>query len=250
MLQLGCERRGSEASDPTALKSVELVPLTNMVAIKAGTFMRAKFPVTITRDFWIGKYEVTQGEFTAVLGRNPSHFPGDPNRPVEKVTFYDASKYCAAVTERERAAGHLPPGYIYRLPTEAEWEHACRAGGTNLFSFGDDPSVADQFAWTGENSEAMTHPVGLKRPNAWGLYDMHGNVWEWCLDWFEPYPAAPVTDPVGPATSKYKVFKGGGWNQEVPFARSVNRFMMAPSSGIHFVGFRLVLGQTPSGPPQ
>jgi len=243
---LGCKRASSELPDGQSASSpatpASLVPLTNMVLIKAGTFMRIKFPVTITRDFWIGKYEVTQCVFTAVLVRNPSHFTGDSNRPVEKVTFLDANSYCSALTQRERKSGRLPAGYEYRLPSEAEWEYACRAGSTNLFSFGDDASIADQFAWTAANSEATTHPVGLKRPNSWGIYDMHGNVWEWCSDWFEPYPAAPLTDPVGPASSKYKLFKGGGWNQEVQFARASSRFMMSPSNGIHFVGFRVVLG--------
>jgi len=162
LCQPACDRK---TPAPT---TTELIPLTNMVAIKAGTFMRIKFPVTITRDFWMGKYEVTQGEFQGLLGRNPSHFTGDPNRPVEKVTFLDATSYCSALTKRERAAGHLPAGYEYRLPTEAEWEYASRAGSTNLFSFGNDVTNADQFAWTAENSDATTHPVGLKRPNAWG----------------------------------------------------------------------------------
>ena len=169
---------------------------------------------------------------------------------MEKVTFFDATAYCAAVTQRERNAGHLPAGYEYRLPSEAEWEYACRAGTTNLFSFGDDASIADQFAWTAENSEATPHPVGLKRPNPWGLYDMHGNVWEWCLDWFEPYRAGPLTDPAGPPSSKFKVFRGGGWNQEIEYARSANRFMMSPSNGIYFVGFRLALGPIHSRPAQ
>jgi formylglycine-generating enzyme required for sulfatase activity len=219
-----------------------------MVAIKAGTFMRIKFPVTITRDFWIGRYEVTQAEFMSVLGRNPSHFAGDSNRPVEKVSFFEASNFCFTVTLRERKAGRLTSDYEYRLPTEAEWEYACRAGATNLFHFGDDAGLAEQHAWTAENSDATTHPVGSKRPNLWGLYDTHGNVWEWCSDWFEPYPAMPLTDPVGPPTSKYKLFKGGGWNQDVEYARASSRFMMSPSNGIHFVGFRLALGATSPRP--
>lgn len=221
-----------------------------MVPIQAGTFVRLKYPVTISRDYWLAKYEVTQGEFMAVLGRNPSNFAGDTNRPVEKVTFFDALNYCATLSQREREAGRLPAGYEYRLPTEAEWEYACVAGTTNRYGFGSDTNVADQFAWTAENSDATTHPVGSKKPNTWGLYDMHGNVWEWCLDWFAPYPAGPLTDPAGPATSKFKVFKGGGWNQEIEYARAANRFMMSPSNGIHFVGFRIVLGQAPpSGKP-
>ena len=245
----GCDKGSSDASarrleSSPASSKTELVPLTNMVLIKAGSFVRGKYPVTITRDFWLGKYEVTQGEYTALMGKNPSHFPGDTNRPVERLSYFQAVAYCSAVTKREQEAGRLPPGYAYRLPTEAEWEYACRAGTTNLFSFGDDSGTADQFAWTLENSEGTTHPVGLKRPNPWGLYDMHGNVWEWCLDWFAPYPAAPLTDPTGPASNKFKVFKGGGWNQEIEFARSVNRFMMAPSSGIYFVGLRVALSQS------
>ena len=223
-----------------------LVPLTNMVPIRAGTFMRVKFPVTLTRDFWIGRYEVTQGEFTAVTGKNPSHFTGDSNRPVEKVSFIDASNYCAVVTQRERAAGRLPADHEYRLPYEAEWEYACRAGSTNLFNFGDDVAMADLYAWIGENSDGQTHPVGQKRPNAWGLYDTHGNVWEWCLDWFEPYPAMALVDPVGPATNKFKLFKGGGWDKDAPFARASSRFMMTPASGIHFVGFRMALAPIPT----
>lgn len=250
----GCDPKGAPPSPtkntalappaaPLAAATPALIPLTNMVRIKAGTYQRSRFPVTITHDFWLGKYEVTQAEFTAILGHNPSRFLGDSNRPVEKVSFLQASNYCAAISQRERAAGHLPPDYEYRLPTEAEWEYAGRSGTTNQFSFGDDLSVGDQSAWTAENSDATTHPVGLKRPNAWGLYDMHGNVGEWCSDWFEPYPAAPVSDPVGPATSKFKVFKGGGWDKDLQYARLSSRFMMAPSNGIHFVGFRLALGR-------
>jgi formylglycine-generating enzyme required for sulfatase activity len=236
--QVSCDRPA------TAPPKVELIPMTNMVPIKAGTFLRIKYPVTLSRDFWLGRYEVTQGEYEAIMGKNPSHFPGDPNRPVEKVTHLDAAAYCEALTRRERAAGRLPIGYNYRLPTEAEWEYACRAGTTNFFSFGDATTEADRYAWTSENAETTTHPVGLKRPNPWGLHDMHGNVWEWCSDWFAPYSPGPVTDPVGPAQSKYKVFRGGGWNQAIEFARSSNRFMMGVSNGIYFVGFRVALSQS------
>jgi formylglycine-generating enzyme required for sulfatase activity len=237
--QAGCGQRSSRSS-----ASAEVVPLTNMIPIKAGTFMRQKYPVTLTRDFWLGKYEVTQGEYETVMGKNPSHFPGDSNRPVEKVRHTEATAYCAAVTKREARAGRLPSGYAYRLPTEAEWEYACRAGTTNLFSFGDDGAVSDQYAWTLENSEATTHPIGLKRPNPWGLYDMHGNVWEWTSDWFVDYPTAELKDPVGPPQGTFKVFRGGGWNHAIELARSRNRFMMAPTNGIHFVGFRIALGET------
>ena len=250
LLLTACRERSSASIDRTddatpAAPTLTLIPLTNMVRIPAGAFVRIRQPVTITRDYWLGKYEVTQAEYAALTGQNPSHFTGDSNRPVEKLSCLDAQAYCAALTTRERQAGRLPDRLAYRLPTEAEWEHACRAGTTNRFSFGDDPAAAPDFAWTLENSESTTHPVGLKRPNPWGLHDMHGNVWEWCQDWFAPYPDAPAVDPVGPATSKFKVFRGGGWNQEVQFARSGNRFMMSPSNGIYFVGFRVALG----GPP-
>lgn len=249
----GCKRRNAAQPDRTSTTApptnrMALVPLTNMVLIKAGAFVRIRQPVTLTRDFWLGKYEVTQGEYAALMGKNPSHFQGDSNRPVEKLTFFDAQAYCAALSAREREAGRLPADYQYRLPTEAEWEHACRAGTTNRFSFGDDPQAAERFAWTLENATSTTHPIGLKQPNPWGLHDVHGNVWEWCLDWFAPYPEGAAVDPVGPASGKFKVFRGGGWNQEVQFARSGNRFMMSPSNGIHFVGFRLALSQIPPAP--
>jgi len=215
-----------------------------MILIKAGSFVRQKQLITLTRDFWLAAHEVTQGEYQTVMGKNPSKFQDNPSHPVERVGFYQAQDYCAAITRRETQAGRLSSGYVYRLPTEAEWEYACRAGTTNLFSFGDDASIADQYAWTLENSEAQTHPVGLKRPNPWGLYDIHGNVWEWTLDWFDHYPEKALTDPVGPTGGTLKVFRGGSWNHTVELARSRNRFMMSPTNGINFVGFRLALGHT------
>lgn len=250
LCQTGCGKKSaSVAETPPPAPQKQIVPLTNMVAVKAGQFLRGKHVITLTHDYWIAKYEVTQGEFMALMGTNPSHFTGDTNRPVEKVKQVDAAAYCAAITRRERAAGKLPDGLAYRLPTEAEWENACRAGSTNQFSFGDDTALADQFAWTSENADAATHPIGQKKSNAWGLHDMHGNVWEWCADWFEPYPQMNLTDPIGPSTSKFKVFRGGSWNHAIEFARSSNRFMMAADAGIHFVGFRIALGvELPVGP--
>jgi len=246
---LGCSREPSgpasaQTNSFSAPPKVGLIPLTNMVLIKAGTFRRLKHSVTISRDYWIGKYEVTQAEYAGLMGKNPSHFKDKPDAPVEKTSYFDAMAYCSALTQRERQAGRLPPGYEYRLPTEAEWEYACRAGTTNQFSFGDTATDADQYAWTLENSAGSPHPVGQKRPNPWGLHDVHGNVWEWCLDWFSVYPATDTTDPSGPAQGKMKVFRGGGWNNDALFARTANRFMMAPTNGIHFVGFRATLSQT------
>jgi formylglycine-generating enzyme required for sulfatase activity len=251
LLAFGCKRREiiapinqphNQSAEAAAGPAKQILPITNMVPIKAGSFMRGKFRVTLTHDFWIGKYEVTQGEYVALMTNNPSNFDGDPNRPVEKVKFNDAQAYCDLLTKRESAAGHIPSGYSYRLPTEAEWEYACRAGTTNQYSFGEDPKLADDYVWYLENSEGSTHPVGQKKPNPWGLYDMHGNVWEWCSDWFAPFAKKDETDPVGPPTSKFKVFHGGGWNHAIEFARPGNRIMMPPDNGIHFVGFRVVLG--------
>lgn len=242
-----CKKQNPPAvvNDQAVGHQTPVLPITNMVPIKAGTFVRMNQKVTLTRDFWIGKYEVTQGQYTAIMNANPSHFKdGGTNSPVEKVSNIDAQAYCAELTRRERAAHRLPPNYEYRLPTEAEWEYACRAGSTNLYSFGNDPSLAADFAWTAENSGDKPHPVGEKKPNPWGLHDMHGNVWEWCLDYFEPYPPGDLIDPVGPGPTKFKIFRGGGWNNDIEMARCSNRFMMAPASGIFFVGFRLVLART------
>lgn len=246
---LGCSRESgnqtsaeNSSNNPVHIeKKVEILPLTNMVFIKAGSFVRLKHTITVSKDFWLGKYEVTQAEYVALMGKNPSHFMEDTNAPVEKLSYNDAAAYCEALTKREREVGRLSLNYEYRLPTEAEWEYACRAGTTNFFSFGNSETNAGEYAWTWENSEEHTHPVGQKKPNPWGLYDMHGNVWEWCQDWFAPYPTNNLVDPVGPREGKVKVFRGGGWNNEAKFARSSNRFMMAPASGIYFVGFRVAL---------
>lgn len=238
----GCERPAGPSAVTPGQPAIAFVPPTNLVLIRAGAFDQLNRRVTLSRDFWVGRFEVTQGEYEALMGKNPSHFTGDPQRPVEKVTHVDATRYCALLTARELAAGRLPAGYVYRLPTEAEWEYACRAGSTNHFSFGDDTAQADRYAWTQENSDGASHPVGLKAPNAWGLYDVHGNVWEWCEDWYVNFPAGAVTDPLGPPTGKFKVFRGGGWGHEVKFAQAANRFGMPPSNGIYFVGFRVALG--------
>ncbi len=246
----GCDRGRPSGPKPTAEPEVvRVVPITNMVFLPAGSYLRGGQEVTLSDGFWMGRYEVTQGEFEEVTGANPSHFSGDARLPVEKVSHSGAVQYCRLLSERERGAGRLPRGYLYRLPTEAEWEYACRAGSTNRFSFGDDELLAVDYAWISENSEGQTHPVGEKAPNAWGLHDMHGNVWELCHDWFEVFPTNAVTDPMGPVTGEYRVFRGGGWDHEAKFARCANRFMMGPSNGIYFVGFRMVLAREVSRQP-
>ena len=188
-------------------------PPANMVFIPPNTFTMGsptneldrnifegpQTTVTLTRGFWIGKYEVTQGEYLAVMGTNPSDFPGDLSRPVSSVSWLDATNYCWLLTQRELAAGRIPAGSQYRLPTEAEWECAARAGTTTRFSYGDDPSYASltNYAWFLDlgHPDLTVHPVGQKLPNPWGLYDMAGNVWEWCQDWYGDQPGGVQTDP-------------------------------------------------------
>ncbi len=236
-------------------------PPTNMVFIPPNTF-RLGSPanetgraadegpqtvVTISHGFWMGKFEVTQREYLAVIGSNPSGFPGDLNRPVESVSWLDATNYCAKLTQQELAAGRIPAGSHYRLPTEAEWEYAARAGTSTRFSYGDDPALTGltNYAWYAVNSGNMTHPVGQKAPNPWRLYDMEGNVLEWCLDWYGPYPGAFETDAQGPASNAIgvKVIRGGAWNGFETDCRSARRQTEGVSPFIHdfILGFRVVL---------
>jgi formylglycine-generating enzyme required for sulfatase activity len=218
-----------------------------MVWIAPGTFTRGGSEVTISRGFGMSKYEVTQAQYKAVVGTDPSHFKGD-NNPVEKVSWHDAVAYCTKLTGKEKAAGRLPVGYEYRLPTEAEWEYACRAGTTTLFSFGDDESKLGEYGWYGSNSGHTTHSVGEKKPNGWGLYDMHGNVYEWCQDWYGNYPGGSVTDPQGPATGSYRVARGGCWDTDAGGerggCRSEGRGYYSPVRAMYCTGFRPVLAPT------
>ncbi len=200
--------------------------------------------VTISRGFFIGKHEVTQAEYAAVTGSNPSTFTSDPSLPVENVDWHEATNYCALLTAREQAAGRIATYCVYRLPTEAEWEYACRAGTTTRFSFGDDPGYASlsSYAWFDSNSAGSTHPAGLKSANPRGLHDMHGNVWEWCLDWWSgSLPGGTVADPQGPPTGSYRVFRGGSWFSGARSCRSASRGSFSPNSSGFSIGFRVVL---------
>ena len=247
---------------------------TNMVFIPPGTFRMGsptnevdrwewegpQTAVTISRGYWMGKFEVTQGEYLAVMGINPSWFNGDRtaenwqdygtdlSRPVESVSWFDATAYCAALTEQERAAGRIAANAVYRLPTEAEWEYACRGWTSTRFSYGDDPGYTNltNYAWYRDNSEGQTHPAGQKLPNPWGLHDMHGNVFEWCQDWFGDYPGGIALDPQGPSTGSDRVIRGGGWRGWVVwgyarYCRSALRFDLYPVDGYGLIGFRAVL---------
>jgi formylglycine-generating enzyme required for sulfatase activity len=210
--------------------------------------------VTISRGFWMGKYLVTQGDYLSLMGSNPSYFttndlgghPISPDltRPVEQVSRDDATNYCARLTQQERAAGRIATNSVYRLPTEAEWEYACRGWTSTRFSYGDDPGYTNltNYAWYSDNSTNMTHPVGQKLPNPWGLYDMHGNVWEWCQDyWYGLYPGGIALDPQGPATGLDRVIRGGGWNDGAGYCRSAVRGDGNPGYRFVFIGFRVVL---------
>ena len=155
---------------------------------------------------------------------------------MERVSSIDVLNFCRKLTERERAAGRLPEGYAYTLPTEAQWEYACRAGTT-----GDYAGDLDSMGWYSSNSGTTTHAVGQKQANAWGLHDMHGNVWEWCADWYGNYPGGSVTDPTGAPWGVARVFRGGGWAESVGGCRSANRGGSGPAGYIHDLGFRLAL---------
>lgn len=203
--------------------------------------------VTLTRGFWMGVCEVTQAEYKAVMETNPSRFLGDPQLPVERVTWREAMDYCARLNQRHATDGTLPRGYLYRLPTEAEWEYACRAGTTSRFNFGDDPSglLLPGYAWFGDNSDSAPHPVGTKTANAWGLHDLHGNVLEWCLDAATgSLPGGHVTDYRAPESGSLRIARGGSWLYGAKACRSANRDSYGETTRCSDVGFRVVLAPT------
>jgi formylglycine-generating enzyme required for sulfatase activity/tRNA A-37 threonylcarbamoyl transferase component Bud32 len=209
------------------------------ILIPAGQFMMGSdeyqdekpiHQVRISRPFEMAKYEVTQEQWQTVMDDNPGAFKGEANLPVEQVSWDDVQEFILRMNARK-------DGYVYRLPTEAEWEYACRAGTT-----GDYAGDLDEMAWYSDNSDQKTHPVGEKMPNAWGLYDMHGNVWEWCRDWYadDYYKQSPNVDPTGSGTGSDRVIRGGGWGSAAQYLRSANRDGDAPAVRGILLGFRLV----------
>jgi formylglycine-generating enzyme required for sulfatase activity len=228
-------------------------PATGMafVEIPAGTFtmgspgdepgreaQERQHAVTISRSFWLGAYEVTQAEWRRVMGTNPSRFTSlDDSRPVEHVTWYEAHEFLDRLTARS-------PGHTFRLPTEAEWEFACRAGTTSAYSVGSALTRADANIApspdTPVSARGQTMRVGSFRPNAWGLFDMHGNVWEWTADDHCRYPEGPVTDPVGACGAPLKVIRGGSWYFAADSARCALRYTHRAQDRGFSLGFRAV----------
>ncbi|MEW6756506.1 MAG: SUMF1/EgtB/PvdO family nonheme iron enzyme [Candidatus Latescibacterota bacterium] len=187
--------------------------------------------VTISRGFWLGRCEVTQAQWQVVMGSNPSRFPG-PSRPVETVSWSHVQEF---IRKLNQAYGQT----AYRLPTEAEWEYACRAGTSTPWSFGSEESRLAQYAWCDANSGGSTHDVGTKASNAWGLFDMHGNVWEWCQDWYDGYASGVARDPPGPASGSVRVLRGGSFDLVARCARSADRGGHTPVNRGGDVGCRL-----------
>lgn len=272
----GLASRGLQIADKLAEQNAKTVKqfideqyLTNSLGMKfrlipAGTFIMGspeteedrednedQHEVTISRAFWMGVHEVTQKQYEKVMGANPSWFQGNnvkadsSNHPVETVSWDDTVQFCNRLSElpQEKKAER-----VYRLPTEAEWEYACRAGSMAAYCFGDDSELLANYAFFWELSEDQTHPVGQKMPNAWGLYDMHGNVWEWCSDWYGEYPKRAVSDPTGPAKGSSRVCRGSCWDDIAAGCRSAYRGKTDPSNHDISIGFRVAL--SPSGIPQ
>ncbi len=222
----------------------------NMVLVDGGTFKRDDYSVTVS-SFFIGKYEVTQKEWQSIMGNNPSDFKGD-NRPVEEVTWYDAVEYCNKLSKKEG----LTPVYTingnnvtcnwsangYRLPTEAEWEYAARGGNKSKGYTYSGSNIVGNVAWYDSNSSSQTHDVGTKAPNELGIYDMSGNVWEWCWDWYDSsyYSNSPKNDPKGANSGSDRVVRGGSWYLNDFGCRVAYRVYSSPGFGNGGLGLRVL----------
>jgi formylglycine-generating enzyme required for sulfatase activity len=226
-----------------------------MVLIPAGEFLmgspvsdkdarpneKPQHRVRITKPFYLGKYLVTQEQWKAVMGKNPSQFKG-PKNPVERVSWDDCQQFLDKLNAKSADRG----GRKFQLPTEAQWEYACRAVSTTRYCFGNEESGLGEYAWYNANSgtkvdqDCKTHPVGEKKPNAWGLYDVHGNVWEWCADWYDDhedyYAGSPTDDPTGPATGSMRVVRGGSSFSPASYCRAAARGNWPPESRRNFDG--------------
>jgi formylglycine-generating enzyme required for sulfatase activity len=255
MIQMDCQVLAQAPKEITNSIGMKLV------LIPKGTFMmgspeteegrgvdETQHQVTISNDYYLGVTEVTQGQYEKVMGTNPSYFQKRVIRksdssmyPVEQVSWEDAVEFCKKLSDlpEEKKAGR-----VYRLPTEAEWEYACRAGSKTAYIFGASATSLGDYAWFRGNSDQQTHPVGEKKPNAWGLYDMHGNVWEWCSDWLGDYPKGSVSDPSGPNKGSFRVDRGGNWFFGAALCRSAFRDGSDPSYRNNGSGFRVALSSS------
>jgi len=259
-----CEK--NEGNKSRVMQIPVMVKL-EMIWIEPGTFVMGspeaeqgrnvyeiQHEVTLTKGYWLGKYEVTQLQYWTIMGENPSRFSAH-DHPVEHVSWNDAMDFCARLTEIGRRTKNLSKWYKYTLPTEAQWEYACRAGtatalnnGKNLtdkcVENGRDCPNMDEVGWYDRNSRFTTHPVGQKKPNAWGFYDMHGNVWEWCLDRYKKdhyCRTSASTDPMGPDNGTTHVLRGGCCNTNANGCRSAYRRGGDPGGHIASAGFRVAL---------
>jgi formylglycine-generating enzyme required for sulfatase activity len=240
---------------PEQAKVVTAAGGLKLALIPAGTFLmgspdtepgrrenESPHEVTLTRAFYLGVCPITQEQFAAVTGRNPAHFHakngGGPQHPVESVSWDEAVAFCERLSALpgERAAGRN-----YRLPTEAEWEYACRAGTRTAFAGGDELGPADANI-AADGSPGQTTPVGAYRANLFGLCDLHGNVWEWCADWYRGgyYRASPPRDPAGPEQGEFRVLRGGSWRSQPATCRAAYRNALAPHHRDRYTGFRVV----------
>ncbi len=240
------------AADPEPELSVELGSgiRIEFVLVKPGTFIMGSkkgwdhteepaHEVTITRPYYLGKFEVTQAQWLSVVGDNPGS-PKDKidsgNRPVNNVSWDDImTKFIPNLAKR------MPPGLIPRLPTEAEWEYACRAGSQTSYCYGDNEYDMGPYGWYDANAGWVVQPVGDRKPNDWGLYDMHGNVWEWCSDWMDSYEDKKATDPTGPAEGALKALRGGCIFIKPSLCRSTFRIGFATKYRGDNVGFRIAV---------
>ena len=246
------------AKSAVAVEEIMKVVCVDMelVGIKPGLFLQGSEngyanekptrSVNLSHPFFMARHPVTQHQFWTIMHRNPSYFEGD-DLPVETTSWNEAVEFCRRLTEIERVARRIPSSLHFRLPTEAEWEYCCRAEPADGSGVGRDYTWSDvgaelltEYAWVDGNSEETTHPVGGRKPNRWGLHDLHGNVAEWCQDWYGPYTADEATDPKGPETGRRKVRRGGGWSSIARRCRCADRAGVAPDCTSALIGFRVV----------
>ncbi len=206
----------------------------------ATAYEKPQHRVRITKPFYLGKYPVTREQWQAVMGNDPGSFKA-PKNPAETVTWDDCQEFVKKLNAKSGSEGGT-----FQMPTEAQWEYACRAGSITRYCFGDDALKLGEYAWRYpvlSGKKAQTHPVGEKKPNAWGLYDMHGNVWEWCADWYDGgyYAKSPADDPQGPATGTNRVARGGFWSIDASLCRSASRLSRVPGRQNFLQGFRVCL---------